>query len=175
MWKHNQEAIEAVEKFNEKVEEVLGNERWFSADWSMTMETNGTQSLIRFMGVVLWNSEDDERESEDEPLLRFLERKFKQHLEFFSLLLPETEVVEQESFQEGDFVHYKVPHKVIENGRIKSIGHHSAFVVNNCNDDWNRYKDYTGQATKLSELHPGWVDKNGNPIDTPKTEDSENT
>jgi hypothetical protein len=91
MWKHNQEAIEAVETFNEKVEEVLGNERWFSADWSMTMETNGTQSLIRFMGVVLWDSEYDERESEDELLLRFLERKFKQSLEFFSRLLPKTE------------------------------------------------------------------------------------
>lgn len=70
----------------------------------------------------------------------------------------------------GDFVHYKVPHSTIENGRIKSIGDDTAFVVYKCNNEWWRHDDYTGQKTGLDCLYPGWVDKNGNPIDTPKIE-----
>lgn len=100
MWKHDKEAIAAVEEFNEKVCDVLGEERNFSADYMAVMETDGTQTLIRFMGVVLWDSENDGRnylpkteDSEYEPLLGFLQRRFKEEIEFFSRLLPKTEEI----------------------------------------------------------------------------------
>jgi hypothetical protein len=75
--------------------------------------------------------------------------------------------------QVGDFVHYKGDNYTVpENGRIKSLMHQGdiLFVVYKCNGEWDRYNEYTGQATNSYNLKPGWVDKDGNPIDTPKTE-----
>lgn len=92
MWKHNEEAIEAVEEFNEKLMSIIGDDRDFEAGHMMSMETNGDSTIIKFMGVVLWGNEVDERESEDEPLLEFLEKRAKEELERFSrVLLPKTE------------------------------------------------------------------------------------
>jgi hypothetical protein len=70
--------------------------------------------------------------------------------------------------QVGDFVHYKPKVGVPENGRIKKVLPMDAFVVYKCGGEWNRYQDYTGQLTNADDLQPGWVDKDGNPIDTPK-------
>jgi hypothetical protein len=90
MWKHDKEAIAAVEQFNMTVDDILGHEGKFGPDYCMSMETNGTQTLVRFMGVVLWDSEDDERKADGnkyEPMLEFLERRVKEEIEFFSRLL----------------------------------------------------------------------------------------
>jgi hypothetical protein len=92
VWKHDKEAIAAVEEFNEKVLDTLGEDSRFSADYMMMVETNGTQTIITFMGVRLWYSDEDEREYDEskedyEPLLGFLERRVKEEIEFFSRLL----------------------------------------------------------------------------------------
>jgi hypothetical protein len=72
-----------------------------------------------------------------------------------------------EELQQGDYCHYTRSDGGKENGRIKSIGEEYAFVVFRCNKEWDKYEDYTGQRTQLSDLKLGWVDENGNPINTP--------
>lgn len=91
MWKHNKEAISAVEEFNEKLMSIIGHDRDFEAGHMMTMETNGDSTIIKFMGVVLWGNETDEREDEKQPLLEFLQKRAKEELERFTrVLLPKT-------------------------------------------------------------------------------------
>jgi len=62
----------------------------------------------------------------------------------------------------GDKVHYIASYAGAEpvNGMIKSINSMDpthAFVVFNCAGEWDKYKDYTGQSTHMSNLHLGWV------------------
>ncbi len=54
-------------------------------------------------------------------------------------------------FKEGDFVVYKPTGEV---GRIKRLtpAGDGAFVVYNCNKDWNKYKDYTAANTNFRDL-----------------------
>lgn len=64
--------------------------------------------------------------------------------------------------KQGDQVHYVAPHEgaVPQNGIVKSINEFDpthAFVVFNCDDDWERYKDYTAQNTPITRIFPGWV------------------
>lgn len=68
--------------------------------------------------------------------------------------------------KEGDYVHYAPGYGKKENGRIKSIKEDGtgAFVVYHCAGEWERYKDYTGALTDLSDLHMGWVDEKGSLI-----------
>lgn len=72
------------------------------------------------------------------------------------------------NIEEGSYVHYIPDHGEIENGRVKLLGKTFAFVVFKCNNEWERYEDYTGQRTPLIQLHLGWVDKDGNPIEIPQ-------
>lgn len=44
----------------------------------------------------------------------------------------------KQEFKEGDKVHYDPGHKKPENGMIKSVGTHTAFVVYNCDGDWEQ-------------------------------------
>lgn len=60
----------------------------------------------------------------------------------------------------GAKVHYTAPHGEKSNGIVKSITEDAAFVVFHC-DNWENYKEYTGQHTKLSDISYGWVDENG--------------
>lgn len=39
-----------------------------------------------------------------------------------------------------------------ERGRLKSWNQHFIFVVYKCDGQWNRYSDFTGQATDPSDL-----------------------
>lgn len=62
----------------------------------------------------------------------------------------------------GDKVHY-IPFEgcsddQIENGIIKLFNDQSLkpFVVFNCNDDWDNYKNYTGQCVNITQLNKGW-------------------
>jgi hypothetical protein len=61
----------------------------------------------------------------------------------------------------GDKVHYTAPHGKKENGIIKSINESGdgAFVVYNCNEDWDNYENYTGAHTRLSTLTEGWIEQ----------------
>lgn len=176
MWKHNQEVIDAVEAFNEKVHNSIGDESEFSSDHMMTFESNSYSTIIKFMGLTLWSSDDDEREyieahDKYEPLLQFLERQFKRQLELFSRLLPKAqEMEENKPFQVGDFVCVSRSFANPLNGRIKAVGTDHAWVVYNCAGEWHRYKDFTGERTSLGVLSHGWIDNEGNPIDTPEIE-----
>ena len=59
---------------------------------------------------------------------------------------------------EGSKVTY-VKNKTIEHGIIKVFSEDGrfAFVVYHCNNDWDNYKNYTGQMTAVSNLKPGWI------------------
>lgn len=45
-----------------------------------------------------------------------------------------------------------------EKGRVKSFSDEKdkVFVVYKCNDDWENYKNYTGEITSLNFLELGW-------------------
>lgn len=48
-----------------------------------------------------------------------------------------------------------------ENGIIKTIPKdqpEAIFVVYDCNNDWDNYKDYTAALTKIEDLKIGWVE-----------------
>lgn len=68
---------------------------------------------------------------------------------------------------EGQYVHYTSSYGSIENGRVKSSNEKFAWVVFKCDNDWNNFKQYTGNRISLSYLTPGWVDEHGVKIDTP--------
>lgn len=59
----------------------------------------------------------------------------------------------------GSKVHYTSPNgSKVENGILKSINGDKtvAFVVFNCNGDWDNYANYTAQSTPVSSLQLGW-------------------
>lgn len=65
-------------------------------------------------------------------------------------------------FEKGSKVHYIIHSNCliddIENGIVKSMsdnGSH-AFVVFNCDNDWDNFENYTGQSTNILKLKKGW-------------------
>lgn len=59
----------------------------------------------------------------------------------------------------GDYVTYCGPYKTPQRGRVKALAEHtqdSVFVVYNCAGEWDRFTDYTGQLTALTDLKRGW-------------------
>jgi hypothetical protein len=63
----------------------------------------------------------------------------------------------------GAKVYYTSPHGTKENGIVKSLNDSktAAFVVYQCNGEWDKYFNYTGQHTNINDLEFGWVDDNG--------------
>lgn len=56
----------------------------------------------------------------------------------------------------GDKVTYVTPYKK-EKGIVKSVpDDRHAFVVYNCEDDWDSYENYTAARTRIEDLKPGW-------------------
>lgn len=53
----------------------------------------------------------------------------------------------------GRWVEYNGAGGEIETGRIKSWGKEFIFVVYHCNNEWDRFQDFTGQATKPKDLN----------------------
>lgn len=68
----------------------------------------------------------------------------------------------------GDYVHYTSPHGAKENGRVKRISEQVTFVVFHCDGYWQDYCNYTAASTATQDLQPGWVDADGNTIQTPE-------
>lgn len=66
-------------------------------------------------------------------------------LEALSDAMPEVGI------QVGDKVHY-----FKENGIVKRIAEGGCWVVYNCNNDWENYKDYTAAYTSFSNIQIGW-------------------
>lgn len=52
----------------------------------------------------------------------------------------------------GRYAIYSDGRGKIERGRIKGWSDTVIWVVYNCNDDWENYEDYTGQATAPEDL-----------------------
>lgn len=52
----------------------------------------------------------------------------------------------------GKWVKYNNGYGGDEVGRIKSWNEHNIFVVYKCNNEWDRFQDFTGQATKEGDL-----------------------
>jgi hypothetical protein len=61
-------------------------------------------------------------------------------------------------------VHYNPFHGVKQNGIIKSEvkDNDTVFVVYSADGDWDNYQKYTGVATALKDLVPGWIIAQGN-------------
>ena len=61
----------------------------------------------------------------------------------------------------GIKVYYTSPTGTTENGIIKSFNDSktTAWVVYKCNNEWDRYSEYTGQATIIEDLTLGWKEK----------------
>ena len=72
--------------------------------------------------------------------------------------------------KEGDYVHYAPLFGKPENGRVKSVKKGLVFVVYKCNNEWEHYLDYTGCATNTTDIRLGWIDDQGNKIQTPENQ-----
>ena len=60
-------------------------------------------------------------------------------------------------FKPGDKVTFVNEYKK-EQGLVKSLSDDKhVFVVYHCDDEWDRYFDYTAARTKISDLVPGWI------------------
>lgn len=66
---------------------------------------------------------------------------------------------ERIEFKDGDKVHYTSPHGSKENGIVKSTNDSGtiAWVVYNCDGEWDMYFKYTGAATNVQDLTHGWI------------------
>jgi hypothetical protein len=63
----------------------------------------------------------------------------------------------------GAKVHYLPKYGKPENGIVKALPGDPrlvhAWVVYQCNNEWDRYADYTGAATSLADLRQGWAQR----------------
>jgi len=72
--------------------------------------------------------------------------------------------IEKPELMEGDPVHVITPQGRKQNGIIKgfhNLNKEFAFVVYSCDNNWDNYKDYTGQLTDVKALKPGWALEQG--------------
>lgn len=53
--------------------------------------------------------------------------------------------------EKGDLVNYNG-----ENGVVKKINIKIVWVVFKCNNDWENYRNYTGESVKIEEIKKGW-------------------
>lgn len=53
----------------------------------------------------------------------------------------------------GEWVEYRGAGGEKERGRIKSWNEEFVFVVYKCNNEWDRFQNFTGQATRHADLH----------------------
>lgn len=59
-------------------------------------------------------------------------------------------------FKPGDKVTYVPIVGELEKGIVKSVRSDRMFVVYHCNDEWDRYEDYTAAGTPEDRLVSGW-------------------
>lgn len=71
--------------------------------------------------------------------------------------------LESKDIKIGTPVYYKPGYGRLENGIIKSFSSiaDTVFVVYNCGGNWEDYQNYTAASTRIQDLYPGWVDKDG--------------
>lgn len=62
-------------------------------------------------------------------------------------------------FKIGDKVTY-IKFGKVERGIVKDLsGDDYVLVVYHCAENWDRYFDYTGERTEISDLVPGWIEE----------------
>ena len=61
------------------------------------------------------------------------------------------------TLKKWDRVTYCPSHGAKEKGIVKEVRDKIAFVVYHCDGEWDRYEEYTGSATNISDLRLGWV------------------
>mgnify|MGYP000878768508 CR=1 FL=1 len=60
-------------------------------------------------------------------------------------------------FEPGDKVTYVTPYK-FEYGIVKRVSDaEHTFVVYNCDDNWDKYQEYTAARTRNTDLKRGWI------------------
>jgi hypothetical protein len=70
--------------------------------------------------------------------------------------------IKQSDLRIGSKVRYQPAHygeERWENGIVKEIPSHTiegVRVVYNCNEEWDRYEDYTSAMTCIEDLRKGW-------------------
>jgi len=71
----------------------------------------------------------------------------------------QAEVLNVALLKVGDKVTYVPSHGAKEHGIVKSIRDDGkiAWVVYHCAGNWNRFRDYTGAGTSISDLRKGWI------------------
>lgn len=62
--------------------------------------------------------------------------------------------------QKGDRVHFTRGSGKTQNGIVKSVTQSgdTAFVVYNCNGNWDNYENYTAISTNIDDLIEGWIE-----------------
>jgi len=83
-----QNMADLVEDINFKMYEIFGEDSYL---YELSIETNSTSSIIKYLGFVIWSSEDDEREyledkDEYEDLEIFLHKQIKMVNEKITLI-----------------------------------------------------------------------------------------
>lgn len=74
-----QDMADLVEDINFKLYEIFGDDSYL---YELSVETNSSSSIIKYLGFVIWSSEDDERKfnediNEYETLEKFIYRQIK--------------------------------------------------------------------------------------------------
>lgn len=62
----------------------------------------------------------------------------------------------KDKYYPGALVHFDTPYRC-QNGIVKRIAEDGAFVVYNCDNDWDNYQNYTAALTKFEDLQIGWI------------------
>lgn len=73
-------------------------------------------------------------------------------------------MLSKEELKIGSPVYYHYPRKgdIPQNGIIKSFSDDEhVFVVYHWDENLKDYQNYTAARTRICDLHPGWVDKDG--------------
>lgn len=71
-------------------------------------------------------------------------------------------MIDYDKIEKGDKVYYKPEHysqDEWENGIVKEVPDHrndAVRVVYNCNEEWDRYEEYTSAMTRIEDLFYGW-------------------
>ena len=65
------------------------------------------------------------------------------------------------NFKAGNKVRFdpEYNYKHYENGIVKKVTENGVFVVYNCDNNWDKYQDYTAALTRPQDLKMGWKSK----------------
>lgn len=82
----NEGYIKIVKNLNDTLFEKIGKKNHSKLGWGFKYCTNGYEHCIEFNGMILWNSEDEERffdedKNENEPLEPFIWEQLRKYID----------------------------------------------------------------------------------------------